>query len=544
VSFVYNNKLPFHLWGVANVGFDSYGIPVNGTADHGRLTVPIPEAGAPLAYRYTPIGATASSSVSTFAAKFEDTPCDAQLPIVDVLWQPESSYAYGLVLTLHGELYKFPAVNLRWSIGQGANAVTDRRLARITSADVAEPFTKLCECSRVTVNGVRYGPAAISRSGRVLRIAHFDGVFSGGRWNGRPMFDEISTPAPAEWYYDDASVQVVTTTEPRTYIRSSSASQWYTLTTGCHLIQITGVLNAQFQSQVPPVATVDSPPSGTTATVAVEWAGAGTVGDPYTINAIRITNSGSGYTADPSVTFSVAPTSGSAQIKLKVFTSTLRKTFSSGSLFLSDDNKIWALEAPVAPSGGLTSYALRWATEHKTTTTTANANGTFDKPLSSVSWSVSGNPGRVASRKYLLDTSGALFELNELGRVTGSNTSDYNPELVAKFEKLNDGPWKSVAFGGDFRGADAVCFCGVKTGGTMWTWGKNGESTSSLQYALLADGTNVAASRTTPAQVASEAEWLQVYDVAGRCFLAIRKDAICRDIDQPMEYWPDWHFGG
>jgi alpha-tubulin suppressor-like RCC1 family protein len=114
-------------------------------------------------------------------------------------------------------------------------------------------------------------------------------------------------------------------------------------------------------------------------------------------------------------------------------------------------------------------------------------------------------------------------------------SASQNRSLVDLFD---GGEWQSIAFAGSVS-------CGIKTDGTMWSWGTQGN----VQGALFGDLSEFGTQRTTPVQVASEAEWVRVrhfWDPLenGAMMLAIRKDAICRAIDQPFELWPNWAYGG
>jgi hypothetical protein len=98
-----------------------------------------------------------------------------------------------------------------------------------------------------------------------------------------------------------------------------------------------------------------------------------------------------------------------------------------------------------------------------------------------------------------------------------------------------------------------AAIAGVKQDGSLWTAGSN-------HFGLLGDTTDRAAFRRAMGRVASNASWLTVetgavtglnYPVfdstdflwrSHNAFYAIRKDAICREIDQPMEYYPDSYY--
>jgi hypothetical protein len=240
------------------------------------------------------------------------------------------------------------------------------------------------------------------------------------------------------------------------------------------------------------------------------------------LEGVTITNRGSGYTADPVVTFSSAPTYGNADnYTLKVFTDYLDKYRVGGKI--------------QAPSSAKSAYWYRG----DSLTAWDILNGTSSANLVTAALPYVGSVDSVVGVKdfagaqlygkdYLIAADGKLYE--------GALKKGKYPVTL-----LDDGPWQSIAT--SLRNVAAV-----KTDGTMWTWGTNGRSATAfntdLAGALFGDASDVGATRSTPTQIASEAEWLAVFYIQGAGYAAIRKDAICRDIDQPMEYWPDWAYGG
>lgn len=82
------------------------------------------------------------------------------------------------------------------------------------------------------------------------------------------------------------------------------------------------------------------------------------------------------------------------------------------------------------------------------------------------------------------------------------------------------------------------CIVAVKDDGSLLSAGRNDSG-------ALGDGSPLSASRRTLEPIATQAKWLDVcvfglLDVT-QCY-AIRKDAICREIDQPMEYYHDDYY--
>jgi hypothetical protein len=85
---------------------------------------------------------------------------------------------------------------------------------------------------------------------------------------------------------------------------------------------------------------------------------------------------------------------------------------------------------------------------------------------------------------------------------------------------------------------NSACIVAVKNDGSLVAAGKNNSG-------ALGDGSPLSATRRALEPIATQAKWLDVcvfglLDVT-QCY-AIRKDAICREIDQPMEYYPDDYY--
>lgn len=99
-----------------------------------------------------------------------------------------------------------------------------------------------------------------------------------------------------------------------------------------------------------------------------------------------------------------------------------------------------------------------------------------------------------------------------------------------------------------------MAFVGIKDDGSLWTAGNN-------MYGDLAQSADLSLSRKTPSPACAGEVWLSLahspinyvgglaganrslfnYNLGHR-IVAIRKDAVCREIDQPMEYYPDEYY--
>lgn len=89
---------------------------------------------------------------------------------------------------------------------------------------------------------------------------------------------------------------------------------------------------------------------------------------------------------------------------------------------------------------------------------------------------------------------------------------------------------------GAFQGSASVV--AIKEDGTLATGGRNDSG-------VFGDGSPLSASRRTMQEVASSAKWVDVCAFGHinkvACY-AIRKDAVCRELDQPMEYYDDEYY--
>lgn len=543
MAFVYNNKLPFFAWGVSNAEALAYQF----RSDVGGYKVPLPSSGAQqlLAATYS----TASTTLSSLNAKFEGTPCDAQIPWVMAV----VSVGQTLLLTIHGEAYLLEGFDSRWIKLGTTFGSTTRRMSKVCPTTTSEPITWIADLQATNYwieSGSSYViplAACVTRDGKAWWIT------STSRGSGASRTDTIdlreeSIPSQVSasrfWWAESISSGqpnlVLTTTSDKTYLRNYSGSTWYALTGGVY--KRATHTNEDFNwwlSNNLPTLTVDNPPSGgTTATVQGVWEQDTTLNGYSRLRGVNITNPGSGYTTNPSVTFSrLADTksagAGDTELTLKVFTEHLKQQvdtrISNGSLFLSNTGKVWAIGVPPAPASYL---ELDWATDR----TPKDANQ---------------NPLAVVKVEYVDDSS---VPIKSLFLANNGNIYSTKIDYDGTFDDtslFNSGSWVSFACVGflDTQQSAPVSkqiVCAIKSDWTMWTWGKNSSQTlysgKNGYYVLFGDDSEIGTTRESPVQIASDAEWLTVVS-QGPVFIALQKDAVSRSADQPFEYWPDWAYG-
>jgi hypothetical protein len=551
VSFVYNNKLPFYIWGpyLGRFSFsnDDQGRPIlhQISTNIGGIRVPLAEYGAdPLfdANKSQPLPATLANRL----AQAEASPCDAQMPWRDFVTPVRGQgdgLGYGFYgITMHGEIYRFPANgDSRWSVSAGTSA---RRMTKIGSDNMSSAFVSLSECQSTQIselpNSKVVNAGAVTNDGKAWLVGaqspQLGRVFS--------LCEPVDLPEgelakyisfrfaqllPGSSVARSAAI-VLTTQSNKTYLRNTISSKWFCLTTGCYetepIVQ-QGTIQRWNQTNLPTFS-VAPPPSGKTATVEPVWfETSGTTTFPIDM---RITDPGSGYVTNPSVTASrpgdVNPTAPPPTIKLRVFNEYMDEayhrpcgtlTFSSGGILCrSNANRLYRLRIPahVTTESFVSTDDIPWLSE------------STPRDRSNVHVLVRDLAG---NSNLVLGVDRKLYLLGADGSASG------NRSLVDLFD---GGEWQSIAFAGSVS-------CGIKTDGTMWSWGTQGN----VRGALFGDLSEFGTVRTTPVQVASEAEWLRVRHFwdpleTGAMMLAIRKDAICRAIDQPFELWPDWAYGG
>jgi hypothetical protein len=599
VSFVYNSKLPYFCWGISSSEADPFLTQVSDTPLYqikkhaAHLQVPLPEYGARKSWRNRDGDTGVTPSIST-TELFEGTPCDAQMP-----WK---MFIGNAGLTIHGEVYYLPARHSFWRFttyplttqNNPKQVPPNARLARWSSTAVNKPIKKLftlaAELFYVNDTSTGYGintTLAIDKDGYawiLLDLRETLNEFS----NNTPKQGAIAIDLPsnqkATFLHYGTSVPslasapyqkyafVITTEENRTYFRKHNESKWYCLTTGLNTISnqtgTWGLGGWVFLSNNKPTVSV-APPTGTdladlneTATAEVQWSGDIILNGVAYVEPIgyKITNPGQGYVEDAALTFSRAPdlwapggSPGAAPvIELRPYQDWFvrrvadengnREISLSGSAFSS------AADFFITHTGN----PARLTTEPVFTDIAGLVGNVFEQPFFARSavgtvpstipakTTVVGSVRKTAQEIYPLFVQFFIGQDNKLYVWDQSSPQTFNAGYVV----ADEGPWVSLSVIGTTQ-TDGV-FCGVKADGKMYTWGVSGLRANGFPPggAFFGDLTEFGTKRLDPVQIASEAEWVSAFSVGSVGFIAIRKDAICRDIDQPMEYWPDWHFGG
>ena len=552
MAFVYNNKLPFYSWGILNVSGGSTG-PI-GSAEQtyaayqlneawGGLLVPLPESGAQRLWDGRS-GIAGAATIANRAAPATSTPCDAQMPwksfVREVRRTADDRPLYVFGLTLHGELYAITPVDFRWYRGSSSVVQNQgRRIGRIAHSKIQSPFSSVTPSLRTVINGIAYQLTAVTKDGKAWRIGVNDTT-------GLTEAEEISLPTGELAAYfisllsdasgDAASTRlfVLTTQNNKTFVRKSTSATWYCLTGGCVGLDSITITNRQWSLDNLPTFTVSAPPAGgTRAEVEIVWR-------PTNSNNarpwhVRVRNPGSGYTTNPTVTTTATPTAGASSpaptITLKVFdkfassfaaVNSYGVNDSSNGHFLDSDGNLWSVRIP--------SLTVSTSDDGSTYPATAFADNTVEPAGGVVSWISDASPVNTSSQPLQLSAyvdpslGGQRFAITKNGELWKQNPA-------GNWSVFDGGPWAAVAQ--NYR-----ILCGVKRDGTMWSWG---EVRGNIWEHCFGDETPLNTTRAAPVQIAPEAGWVSVFAANGG-FIAIRKDAICRDVDQPMEYWPDWYF--
>lgn len=145
----------------------------------------------------------------------------------------------------------------------------------------------------------------------------------------------------------------------------------------------------------------------------------------------------------------------------------------------------------------------------------------------------SGNRALGTGWKKVYPNSGFLsgVGIKANGELWAWNNANYGSSNATP-AKIADGVWKSAAV----TSSGAVA---VRDDYTLWAWGRNWSG-------ILGTSTNWETFSSTPTQIATDYEWVDVFATNAGSFsdfaIAIRKDSQRRDFDQPMEYWPDSYF--
>lgn len=463
MAFVYNNKLPFHSWGVTSAALGSTGALYGLVQDYGGLKVPIAEKGAQQLWKGR-VGGTANSVSINNPAKLEATPCDAQMP-----WKKFVSVAATVTfgLTLHGEIY---AIESSGPIYGTVASQRSRRMTRIVSPLCQKPFSSLNYANSRSGSGFTYLAMATDTDGKIWWLRRISQGTRFGEWS----LEEVQGPTGHKIIFASRSsvpdVYCVTTDANRSFMRQRTGTQWYEITGAAYdVARSDGV-----EWSAPPTVTVPAPPAGgTQAAVDIQWAES----NPTTVSSITITEPGSGYTSDIQLQFSSPPITGNANdFKLKVntewfvangneraYNTTAQFIFSSGSMTGRD----WSFPPPAS-----------------------NYNGWIPK------FTFKDSAGNTIPVKHTLLSNSHVFSLS--GNIYKS-TSD-------GFVLLDNYTYKSVAKAGE------VVAC-VRDDNCLYTFGTNGEDTTrAYAYgAYFGDDSEIGSVRALPQKIASEAEWVSVF---------------------------------
>jgi len=564
VSFFYNGRLPWYAWGHVFLGNGSSAVGGHTYQQRGdflHLNVPL-EGNARPSWEAKP----SQTGVIASKAPFEGAPCDAQLP-----WKAVSiTDSRQAMLTLNGEVYTFNnTFNSTFFAGLSSYLMRGQ-IARWKSPLVQKPIKFLAY----------KGPQALRIVDDVQRFDDIGLVIDtdGKAWWAQTLvrtffplnqrvqrFDQtesVSTPAgtTAKFIHwgafsahrnnpsdNERYMYVLTTEDDQTYIRRTDETDWIKLSGGCVIPNITYPANAtpgEWNTNALPTLTV-SAPGGGGVTAEIAYSFEAVSGTRSRLSKVVISNPGSGYTSDATVAFSVAPVQFTEPtVTLSVFNDSVVSVHENLSPVNSLKNFVFLT------ASGKTCHLIRFV--HEPTNNDFGTDGkwvdyielldrTFTNPKNAIAFS---------GRNYYFPSEGSRGAgyipcdtfIGTDKKLYKYNTQTVVPTAAPGYEVVDNGPWGSLAFCGN-------TFCGVKEDGTMYTWGQNSApSSSGYSYSgtFFGDESAVGVTRT-PTQIASQCDWLQVFAVSGsdngfQGFIAIRKDAICREIDQPMEYFPDWHY--
>jgi hypothetical protein len=575
VAFVYNNKLPFYIWGdIGNPGNflkndpDRHWVNPHYQLKSRRvhLSVPLPESGARQSWENKSTQDIEQNLSINTTSDFEGVPCDAQLPW-KMFRQGSTSSVWGL--TIYGEVYLIPAaLSFSWVASPPPNEFwqfTDPhlvalcRMSRWQAASVAKPIKAIFLASQLYPSSV----IAIDKDDDAWwlhdwRRTAADVVSNNIGDGATPIELPAGKKARFVTYnqFDFKLAYVVTTTDDKTCIRIASETDWYTLTGGCvEILDRPNLVNHTYGwlSTDLPTATVSAPneENGVNAEVSIEFGTAYTSGGVTyrPLVAIQIVNPGAGYTQNAVVSFSRAPDNTTQNapalaLKLKPWLNYVVDHLSQGGQGRVDDVMSPALAqeavgslSPFVQIQGPSLLDNDGKTVKFKPSPVANGHWVHSNYEMFTAAEVAPDNSSVIAAKRIAfgDSEHPAYGIAQDGALYRQLSNAFG-----NWELVSSDVWVSLA-------SSVRTYCGVKADGSVWTWGRNSNSEfgpKNFNGVYFGDGSAVDAQRTTPTQIANSAEWVSVWSLGDAGFIAIRKDAICRDIDQPMEYWPDWHFGG
>lgn len=525
----------------------------------------IPAAeGAPIAIEKRQNEFSFVADAGPYSTIYDTSPVDRQVPW-KVICAPRTFYLGGLNgmgLTLFGELYGINCYAPRL-------AALHRRIYRIRSKLANRPFQHLhandasgeyfLSFSLVSKDGEaflarsyssEYNYPIAERKGEDEFLFQIDvppGELAAKLWvlNGYyvPIDNSFQTRSP---------VFVLVTQSGKTFVRAprvgSSTNDTFWFGTpisfyGDWVLLSGGVVDCKVTNntaryvyagnQPPPVLTVDPPPSGgTRASLIAGWQTTYPE-NLWQLKAIFIAEPGSGYDSPPQVHFSRQPIQGSEPtVVTELFDSSIKspsQVYSDHTFILEDGSirKIAVAPTDSRPfanfvlSGNSQEFSARpsqsiadetWYPEYPAGNSVAVFGWARDVTQKTC-------PGMSGVRDYVIDREGPVYAISSSGELFKSSGSS-----MALFDA---GPWARIAhaFG---------TIAAIKDDGGLYTWGST--------YGLFGDGS--VEPRSSPVRVAPWAEWISCDSAGGGrpLFIAIRKDAVCRSADQPMEYWPDSYF--
>lgn len=557
MSFWYNTRLPYFFWGLG-----SSGTGWNFVDSYAHLNIPLPENGENKSWNAQRIAPPSAFPSIASTAPFSGPPCDAQMP-----WKKLAFIdGFCVGLTIHGEVYFIPAINA----DNGGQSL--RRVQRWKSANVQMPikdiflvqnYDNMTDLSSASIQSrLNAFAIGVDTEGKAWWL-HRDPFFASFRdrttlARSQNAATEFPMPEGESLIYADvfysfnisirpwslSYIYVVSTDASKTYLRQAGSNTWLLLTSACVGADIDDDLSAYWDGNNLPTAIVDDPESedGVKSQVRILWEADPFFGAARTrISGVIITTPGRGYASSPQVTFSRPPDNGTApNISLRVFDDYIVSKSRGGN----DGN-----------------FALCYVTAKGTTThINFDPSWMYDNSRPSflgsdgIDWNwmketIYDEPVQQFAQRLGFNYSSDQTSVQRLYYI-GKNKKLYvSRDAVGdplQWDVLDDGPWRSIA--GFVTNQNTGVLAAVKETGALYTWGINGRSTffgdnliNPFESALFGDESPLGEERQTPTQVAESAEWLSV--VAGPAmFAAIRKDAICREIDQPMEYFPDWHY--
>jgi hypothetical protein len=595
MSFFYEGRLPVHIWGHCNesVPFSFYPNQASSLAaflegfnvsQAMAPVVPTQESGPRrVFFRKWARGASESTAQQI---EVQDVPCDKQFPwkklqLVD--GGPQGSTLHGLVgLTIHGELYAWGLPGRQCDIfsafigGSGTSSTQyspnarfylpfrDSTLSVRTPADycarprrivfpvIDEPIIDVA--ARGKRNGNAYNVTIVTRSGKVfvagtlgggahgvpptttrpdaVRYGFFGGYYAPIDPPFAPIVTEVTLPAGIKavsvpsglsncviaddgqlyfWWYD----------YPNNAMRAPQQLSGFV-----KRIHVTDG-GSGYSQGTPPQYTFTAPLVFSESASGVHATGDCNVENGVVVSA-TVRKAGRGYSSAP--TAQVEPPGGPNEVNTGSGASFSCEMFDGSHSFTSSDAV--GDDFLIDNNGGLYSFGANsywdWV----------NSQEAFhDRILFH-----SDGPYRFARNGVVISSAGRLYVSNpsldrflEIDTVVANRIEGYRFSLSC----IGDGYVSGATFNSwDFNGTlYRKYLVAIKTDGTMYSAGKNDNG-------LLGDSVNLAISRRAMQQIASEARWVDVYCYAGfnPVCVAIRKDAICREIDQPMEFYRDDYY--